>query len=71
MADSAPALRDRIGGRVHTHRIAGGAHADPEAAIATVGDVLEEELTALEGLSAQDLKARRAERFYAIGRSGL
>ena len=47
----------------------GGAHADPEATIQTVGDVLEEELKALEGLSADTLRARRAERFYAIGRT--
>jgi acetyl-CoA carboxylase carboxyl transferase subunit alpha len=49
----------------------GGAHADPDAAMTGVGDVLEEELKALEGFSAQELKTRRAERFYAIGRSGL
>ncbi len=49
----------------------GGAHSDPEAAMAAVGDVLEGELKALEGLSAAELKAKRAERFYAIGRSGL
>ena len=50
---------------------AGGAHADPQAAMTAVGDVLEEELAALVGLTAQELKTRRAERFYAIGRSGL
>ena len=49
----------------------GGAHADPEAAMLSVGDAVEEELKGLEGLSAEVLKARRAERFYAIGRSGL
>ena len=49
----------------------GGAHADPEAAMTAVGDVLEQELDALKGLSAEALKAKRAERFYAIGRSGL
>ena len=50
---------------------AGGAHSDPEAAMTTVGDAIEEELKGLDGLSAEELKARRAERFYAIGRSGL
>lgn len=50
---------------------AGGAHSDPEAAMAAVGDAVEEELKALEGFSAEELKARRADRFYAIGRSGL
>lgn len=50
---------------------AGGAHADPEAMMRTVAEVLELELKGLDGLSAAELKARRAERFYAIGRSGL
>lgn len=49
----------------------GGAHSAPEAAMAAVGDAIEQELKALEGLDAATLKARRAERFYAIGRSGL
>ena len=46
----------------------GGAHADPDVAIQTVGDVVEEELKALMALSSDALKAQRAERFYAIGR---
>ena len=46
----------------------GGAHADPEAAIQTVGDVVEEELKTLMALSPDALKAQRADRFYAIGR---
>lgn len=50
---------------------AGGAHSDPQAAMQAVGDAVEAELKALEGLSAEQLKAARAERFYAIGRSGL
>jgi acetyl-CoA carboxylase carboxyl transferase subunit alpha len=50
---------------------AGGAHSDPESAMAVVGDAVEEELKGLEGLSADELKSKRAERFYAIGRSGL
>ncbi|MFC3068975.1 acetyl-CoA carboxylase carboxyltransferase subunit alpha [Phenylobacterium soli] len=50
---------------------AGGAHSDVEAAIQAVGDALEEELQALEGLSPEALKKKRAERFYAIGREGL
>ena len=49
----------------------GGAHSDPAAAMAAVGDALAEELKALDGLSPEELRARRAERFYAIGRSGL
>ncbi|ACG77162.1 acetyl-CoA carboxylase, carboxyl transferase alpha subunit [Phenylobacterium zucineum HLK1] len=50
---------------------AGGAHSDPEAAMQAVGDAVEEELKALLALDAATLKAQRAERFYAIGRSGL
>ena len=46
----------------------GGAHSDREVAIQTVGDVLEDELQALEGLSPGELRAQRADRFYAIGR---
>jgi len=49
---------------------AGGAHADAEAAIRAVGDVLEEELAALAPLSADELRRQRAERFYAIGQLG-
>jgi len=45
----------------------GGAHADREAAIQAVGAVLDDELQALEGLSPDQLRAQRAERFYAIG----
>ena len=46
----------------------GGAHADPEAAIKAVGDVVEEELKALMALTPDALRKQRAERFYAIGR---
>jgi acetyl-CoA carboxylase carboxyl transferase subunit alpha len=49
----------------------GGAHSDPEAAMTTVGDAVEEELKALSLLSPQEIKTRRADRYYAIGRSGL
>ena len=48
----------------------GGAHSDRAAAIANVGDVLAEELEAMKGLSPEDLRRKRAERFYAIGRMG-
>jgi acetyl-CoA carboxylase alpha subunit len=37
--------------------------------MALVGDAVEAELKALDGLSVAELKARRAERFYAIGRN--
>jgi acetyl-CoA carboxylase carboxyl transferase subunit alpha len=46
----------------------GGAHADPAAAIKATGDVIEEELKALQALSPAQLKSQRADRFLAIGR---
>ena len=46
----------------------GGAHTDPAGAIAAVGDALEDELKAFEGMSADALRRQRAERFYALGR---
>ncbi|MGZ9099233.1 MAG: acetyl-CoA carboxylase carboxyltransferase subunit alpha [Brevundimonas sp.] len=46
----------------------GGAHADRDLAIKTVGDVLAEELAGLSGLSPAQLRQARADRFYAIGR---
>ena len=49
----------------------GGAHSDPEATIASVGDAVEEELAGLSKMTAAELKTQRADRFYAIGRSGL
>jgi acetyl-CoA carboxylase carboxyl transferase subunit alpha len=48
----------------------GGAHSDPEAVIKSVGDAVEEELRVLEPLSAHEVRKRRADRFYAIGRPG-
>ena len=50
---------------------AGGAHADAEAMIDTLGDVLAEELKALSFLSPDQLVDERARRFYDIGRKGL
>ena len=47
----------------------GGAHADRDAAIATVGDVLAEELKALSGMTPDQIRKARADRFYAIGRA--
>jgi acetyl-CoA carboxylase carboxyl transferase subunit alpha len=48
----------------------GGAHADREAAMQAVGDAVEAELGALAGLSPQELRQQRANRFYAIGSKG-
>ena len=49
----------------------GGAHSDPQTTVRRVGDVIEQELNALITLSPQALRQQRAERFYAIGRSGV
>ena len=49
----------------------GGAHRDPKVAIEKVGDAIEKALATLDGMSADDLRAQRKERFYAIGREGL
>lgn len=49
----------------------GGAHRDPKIAIEKVGDAIEAALVTLDGMSADDLRAQRKERFYAIGREGL
>jgi acetyl-CoA carboxylase carboxyl transferase subunit alpha len=50
---------------------AGGAHSDPDVAIASAGDAIEQELTKLSLLTPDQLKQQRAERFYAIGRVGI
>jgi acetyl-CoA carboxylase carboxyl transferase subunit alpha len=50
---------------------AGGAHSDRDAMIDTLGDVLEEELKALNFLTPDQLVEQRAQRFYDIGRKGI
>lgn len=47
----------------------GGAHRDPQAAIASAGDALASALSDLAGLSRDEIKARRADKFLAIGRN--
>jgi acetyl-CoA carboxylase carboxyl transferase subunit alpha len=49
----------------------GGAHSDPQGAIASVGDAVEQELSRLSNFSPDELRRQRADRFYAIGRAGL
>jgi len=49
----------------------GGAHADKEATVQRVGDAVEDELAKIAKLTPEELKKQRADRFYAIGRSGL
>lgn len=46
----------------------GGAHAEPNVAIAAVGDAVWDELQKLLPLSAKALRKQRSDRFYAIGR---
>ena len=49
----------------------GGAHRDPQAVLAAVGDEIESALRALLGFSGEELRARRREKFMDVGRSGL
>ncbi|MDG1417757.1 MAG: acetyl-CoA carboxylase carboxyltransferase subunit alpha [Maricaulis sp.] len=46
----------------------GGAHRAPDATVRAVGDAIEASLAKLEGLSAEQIRAKRRERFLAIGR---
>jgi acetyl-CoA carboxylase carboxyl transferase subunit alpha len=47
----------------------GGAHRDPQAALARAGDALASSLADFAGMSGDDIVSRRAEKFLAIGRS--
>ncbi|MBK1624462.1 acetyl-CoA carboxylase carboxyltransferase subunit alpha [Afifella marina] len=47
----------------------GGAHRDPDAVIAAVGDVIAGALGEFRGLPAHDIRLQRREKFLAIGRS--
>ena len=49
----------------------GGAHRDPEAALAALGDAVEKQLAPLKGLAPEALKAKRREKFLAMGKIGL
>jgi len=46
----------------------GGAHRHAEATMRAVGDALEANLSKLDGLSPDELRRKRRERFLAIGR---
>lgn len=48
----------------------GGAHRDPEKAIAALGDGLEKSLNALTGLDRTSLREQRAEKFLHMGLAG-
>ncbi|HUW80919.1 MAG TPA: acetyl-CoA carboxylase carboxyl transferase subunit alpha, partial [Acidocella sp.] len=49
----------------------GGAHRDPAQALATLGDAIEQALNPLKGLTPESLRARRREKFLAMGKNGL
>ena len=49
----------------------GGAHRDPEATAGRVGDAIAAALDGLRDLDGDTLRARRREKFLAMGRSGL
>ena len=46
----------------------GGAHADPDAAAASLGEALRRQLAELRGLKPADLVAKRAEKFLKMGK---
>ncbi|MFP6741682.1 MAG: acetyl-CoA carboxylase carboxyltransferase subunit alpha [Alphaproteobacteria bacterium] len=48
----------------------GGAHRDPQAAIATLGNVLEATLADLETIPADEIKSRRRDAFLTMGAAG-
>lgn len=49
----------------------GGAHRDPQRAMATAAKALDTALRELESLTPAELRQQRRDRFYAIGREGL
>jgi acetyl-CoA carboxylase carboxyl transferase subunit alpha len=49
----------------------GGAQRSPDLAIATLGDAIGHALEGLKGMSGEALKARRREKFLAMGKVGL
>jgi acetyl-CoA carboxylase carboxyl transferase subunit alpha len=48
---------------------AGGAHRDPQAAIASAGEAIAEAFQGLEGLDRESVRRDRREKFLAIGRT--
>jgi acetyl-CoA carboxylase carboxyl transferase subunit alpha len=49
----------------------GGAHRSPELALVALGDAVEKQLTPLKGLAPEALRAKRREKFLAMGKIGL
>ena len=49
----------------------GGAHRETAQVISEAGKAIEEELSALNGLSGDELVAQRRQKFLAMGREGI
>jgi acetyl-CoA carboxylase carboxyl transferase subunit alpha len=49
----------------------GGAHRSPDVALTALGDAVEKQLAPLKGLSPEALKAKRRDKFLAMGKIGL
>jgi acetyl-CoA carboxylase carboxyl transferase subunit alpha len=49
----------------------GGAHREPEAALTSLGDAIALALNPLKTLTPESLRARRREKFLAMGKVGL
>jgi len=49
----------------------GGAHREPDVALASLADAISQALAPLQTMSAEALKARRREKFLAMGKLGL
>lgn len=49
----------------------GGAHRSPDVALQALGDAVEKQLAPLKGLAPEALKAKRREKFLAMGKIGL
>jgi acetyl-CoA carboxylase carboxyl transferase subunit alpha len=53
------------------HEPLGGAHRDPETALAALGDAIAQQLSLMKGLTPESLKSRRRDKFLAMGKLGL
>jgi acetyl-CoA carboxylase carboxyl transferase subunit alpha len=49
----------------------GGAHRSPDVALESLGEAVERQLAALKGLTPEALKAKRRDKFLAMGKIGL
>jgi acetyl-CoA carboxylase carboxyl transferase subunit alpha len=47
----------------------GGAHREPQQTIAATGDMIESALRELDGLSPDEIRRQRREKYLAIGRA--